>query len=193
MLLKTHTNVKTKLSRSTTRKYTRGVEVQLYTFFTVALEGGEWSVSCPGHTSLPGKNQWIRGGWMTPRGQAGSFGEEKIFLPLPGIEPRTLYHVAQSNTVRYGGWIFRSSGSWHRTVRHTNTEASNGREDRLVHLSPKYRWSPTKPHGVITEGKSILTYLLTYLLTPWSLGASGLTGPEPKCKFNLIYSMEQES
>jgi hypothetical protein len=26
-----------------------GVEIQHHTFLTIALEGGEWSASCPGH------------------------------------------------------------------------------------------------------------------------------------------------
>jgi hypothetical protein len=30
-----------------------GVEVQLHTFFISALDGGEWSASCPSHFNVP--------------------------------------------------------------------------------------------------------------------------------------------
>jgi hypothetical protein len=46
-----------------------GVEVQLHSFFHLALGGGEWSASRPGRFTLrettPGAN-WI-GGWVGPR------------------------------------------------------------------------------------------------------------------------------
>lgn len=89
MLLTTHTNAKTKLSLSTPRKHTRGAEVQVHSFLTLALEGDEWSTSCPGHvTSGKEPNQLGGAGWAA--GPGPSFGEEKIFWPLPRIEPRTL-------------------------------------------------------------------------------------------------------
>jgi len=34
------------------------VDVQLYSSITTALEGGEWSAACPGHTLPPGKTQY---------------------------------------------------------------------------------------------------------------------------------------
>jgi len=48
--------MKVKLSLSLTKYHTtktyRGVEVQLHVFLTLALDGGEWSASRPGHFTL---------------------------------------------------------------------------------------------------------------------------------------------
>jgi hypothetical protein len=50
-------------------KVYRGVQVQLHTFLATALEGGEWSTSCPSCINpserVPG-TPWI-GGWVGPR------------------------------------------------------------------------------------------------------------------------------
>jgi hypothetical protein len=48
-------------------------------FLTSALDGGEWSSSCP--------SDWRMGG---PQDQSGRCGIEEILLPLPRIELRTL-------------------------------------------------------------------------------------------------------
>jgi hypothetical protein len=46
-----------------------GLEVQIHTFFDLAVYGGEWSGSRPGHfiptEKAPGTH-WI-GGWLGPR------------------------------------------------------------------------------------------------------------------------------
>jgi hypothetical protein len=65
------------------------MEVQVHSFITLTLEGGEWSISRPGHVTS-GKEPNDLGGLGGLWGQAGSFAEEKILLPLPGIEPQTL-------------------------------------------------------------------------------------------------------
>jgi hypothetical protein len=39
-------------------RFTRGVEVQLYSFLTTALEGVEWSASRPGRSLHPGKTRY---------------------------------------------------------------------------------------------------------------------------------------
>jgi hypothetical protein len=56
---------------------------------TSALDGGEWSASCPGRFTprerAPGTH-WI-GGWVGPQSRSGRGGEEKNSQPPPGIEP----------------------------------------------------------------------------------------------------------
>ena len=48
----------------------------------------------------PGKNAGIHsiGDWMGPRAGLDSFGEEKILLPLPGFESRTVQSVGSRYT-----------------------------------------------------------------------------------------------
>jgi hypothetical protein len=57
-------------------------------FLTLALDGGEWSASHPGHYN-PGQRtldtHWIEG-WVGPRVGQDTIGKRKI-LTLPGIEP----------------------------------------------------------------------------------------------------------
>jgi hypothetical protein len=66
----------------------RGVEVQLHSFLTSALDGGEWLVSRPGRITpekgIPGTH-WI-GGWVGPRAGLDFCVEEKN-TALPGSEP----------------------------------------------------------------------------------------------------------
>jgi hypothetical protein len=52
-----------------------GVKVQLHTFLTWALDGGEWSASCPGHS-----------------------GEEKNSQSLPGLETPIIQITVQQHT-----------------------------------------------------------------------------------------------
>jgi len=52
---------------------------------TVALEGGEWSAACHGHTLHPGKTRYhFTGGWMGPR---AGVDRQKI-SSLPGFDSR---------------------------------------------------------------------------------------------------------
>jgi hypothetical protein len=58
-------------------------------FLTSALEGGEWSASCPGRFNPGGKKHRYQldrrlGG---PHSRPGHYGQEKNLLPLPGIKP----------------------------------------------------------------------------------------------------------
>jgi len=73
---------KPKMSLSTPWRHIGRAELQLYSFLTSVLDGGEWSTLRPG-----GFNLWIhwRGGWVGPRAGLNDF--DKNFLPLPGLNP----------------------------------------------------------------------------------------------------------
>jgi hypothetical protein len=63
------------------------VEVQLHMFLTLALDGGEWSASCPCFF-IPGKESWYPtdrrlGG---PQRWFGHDGKEEKSLPCPYLE-----------------------------------------------------------------------------------------------------------
>jgi hypothetical protein len=68
-----------------------GMDIQLHTFLTSALDGGEWSVSRPDRFTKGNNRRYPLdrrlGG---PQSQAGRGGEEKNSQPLPGIEIRFL-------------------------------------------------------------------------------------------------------
>jgi len=69
-----------------TRRRIGEVEVQLHTFLTSTLVGGEWSASRPGRFAperTPGSHR-IEVGWAQIR--SGRCGEEKNSQPPPGIE-----------------------------------------------------------------------------------------------------------
>jgi hypothetical protein len=63
-----------------------------YSFFTSALDGGEWSASRPGRALPPGERtsgaHWT-GGWVGPSADVDTKNRRKILLPLPRIEPRS--------------------------------------------------------------------------------------------------------
>jgi hypothetical protein len=69
---------------------------------TSALDGGEWSASCPGHftprETAPGIH-WI-GGWVGPRAILDAVVKRKIPSPHRESNPRTpnVQPVAQRNT-----------------------------------------------------------------------------------------------
>ena len=71
-----------------------GVDVYLYSFTNMALEGGEGSTSRPGRSLPPGKTRYPLyrrlGG---PQGRSGQV--RKISFPR-GFDPRTVLPVAQS-------------------------------------------------------------------------------------------------
>ena len=73
-----------------------GVEVQLYSFLTTALEGGEGSASRPGRSLPPGKT------WYSLHrrlgGTKGRSGQVRKISPPPGFDPRTVQHVASRYT-----------------------------------------------------------------------------------------------
>jgi hypothetical protein len=60
-----------------------GVEIQLHLFLTAALDGGEWSASCPGRFNLRERTCShlinVRVGWF--QSQSEHFGNEENFLP----------------------------------------------------------------------------------------------------------------
>jgi hypothetical protein len=66
-----------------------GVEVYLHAFLTSALDGGEWSASCPGRFTPRKKEPLVpigrRLGGLQSR--SGRGGEEKNSQPPAGIEP----------------------------------------------------------------------------------------------------------
>jgi hypothetical protein len=68
-----------------------GVDVWIHIFLTLALAGGEWSASHPGHFT-PGERalgtHWI-GGWMDPRACLDDV-EKRKFLTLLGLELQPL-------------------------------------------------------------------------------------------------------
>lgn len=72
------------LPLSVSWRYEVGGEVQLHSFLTSALDGGDWSnshVSCFHPTALKNPSaHWI-GGWVGARGGLDGLGEEKISWP----------------------------------------------------------------------------------------------------------------
>jgi hypothetical protein len=65
-----------------------GVEVQLCSFMTTALEGGEGSASCPGH-SLPLGKTWYPL-YKRLGGPQGWSGQVRKISPPPGFDPQTV-------------------------------------------------------------------------------------------------------
>jgi hypothetical protein len=76
------------------------VDVYIHIFLTLALAGGEWSASRPGHFTpwerAPGTH-WI-GGWVDPRAGLNDM-EKRKFLTLPGLKPRLLGRPARSQSL----------------------------------------------------------------------------------------------
>jgi hypothetical protein len=79
-----------------------GVEIQLHAFLTSALDGSEWSASCPGHfiprERTPG-TIWI-GDWVGPRAVLDAVVKRKIPSLRRESNPRTpiVQPVAQRYT-----------------------------------------------------------------------------------------------
>jgi hypothetical protein len=77
-----------------------GVDVYIHVFLTSALDGGEWSASRLGRF-IPGERapgiHWI-GDWV---GSITSLDDVKRrkFLPLPGLELRSLNRIARSQSL----------------------------------------------------------------------------------------------
>jgi hypothetical protein len=78
-----------------------GVDVQIHIFLTLALAGGEWSVSGPCRFTPPGETapctHWI-GHWVDPRAGLDDV-EKRKFLTLPGLELRSLGYPARSQSL----------------------------------------------------------------------------------------------
>jgi hypothetical protein len=73
-----------------------GVEVQLYSFMTTALERGESSASRPGHSLPPGKTRYPLYRWLGRL--QGRFGQVRKISPLAGLDLRTVQPAASRNT-----------------------------------------------------------------------------------------------
>jgi hypothetical protein len=73
-----------------------GVEVQLYSFMTTALEGGEESALCPG-CSLPLGKTWYPL-YRRLGGPQGRSGQVRKISPPPRFDPRTVQPVASPYT-----------------------------------------------------------------------------------------------
>ena len=76
----TDENKKPKMLLSTPWRHIGRVEVQLHSFLTSVLDGGEWSTSHPG-----GFNPWIHWRWRWVGLRTGLDDFDKNFLPLPGL------------------------------------------------------------------------------------------------------------
>jgi len=83
-----------------------GVEVQLYSFLTTALEGGEGSASRPGRSLPPGKTRYPL--YRRLGGPQGRSGQVRKISPPPGFDPRTVQPVAS----RYTDYAGRPNLSW---------------------------------------------------------------------------------
>jgi hypothetical protein len=79
-------NLMVKLFLSTQWRHIEEAEVQFRTFLALALDGGEWSMSYPGHFT-PRKEMWALS-------QSGQSEEEKNPIPLPGFEPQIIQPIA---------------------------------------------------------------------------------------------------
>lgn len=74
-----------------------GVEVQLHSFFTIALDGSEWPTSHPNNFT-PGVKPGTHsvggcGGAREAQSRSGHIGEDKNPLLLPGFEPQFVQPV----------------------------------------------------------------------------------------------------
>jgi hypothetical protein len=66
-------------------------------YFTSALDGGEWSLSRPGHFT-PSERYLLDTRLGRPQSRSGRGGVEKNSQPLEGLEPPIIQPVAQSYT-----------------------------------------------------------------------------------------------
>jgi len=71
-----------------------GVEVQIHTFLTLALAGGEWSASCSGGLTSGKRtppyplDRWLGG----PQSWPGCSGKETKSQTMPGMETQSPIH-----------------------------------------------------------------------------------------------------
>jgi hypothetical protein len=72
---------------------------------TLALDGGEWSASCPGRLHLQGKSPWypLDRGFGGPQSRSGRGGEEKNSQP-PRRESNPRTPIVQPVAQRYNDW-----------------------------------------------------------------------------------------
>jgi len=87
-------------------------DVKLHTFFTAAIERGEWSISGHGRSN-PGRKPWcpLNRKLGEPKGRGGRFGEEINFFFLPEIERRLVgCHSGCGVSVQLHGYAYADFG-----------------------------------------------------------------------------------
>jgi hypothetical protein len=78
-----------------------GVEVWLYAFLTSALDGSEWSASCPSHFTRRDRatgTHWI-GGWISPRAGLDIVVKRQIPTPCWDSNPPIIQSLVQHYTI----------------------------------------------------------------------------------------------
>ena len=71
------------------------MEVQLHSFLTLALDGGQWSTSWQGRLNPSKETRYLSNRSLCgPQHQSGRFGEQKNLFPLTGFEPRIVQPAA---------------------------------------------------------------------------------------------------
>jgi hypothetical protein len=82
-----------------------------YSFSTSALDGGEWSASCPGRAFTPGEST---GGWVDPRAGLDTEARGNILWPRRGSNPDR--PVVQPVVRHYTTWANPSPVMWQEPV-----------------------------------------------------------------------------
>ena len=86
-----------KLSVSTSRRNVGVTDIELQSFLALGLDGGEWSALCPSHFTRRERDPVVPSNRRLGGCQSWSgYFREKNFLPLLGIEPWIIQHIAQS-------------------------------------------------------------------------------------------------
>ena len=90
---------KVQFSVSKPWRHIGGLEWDLHSFLLSAIEGSEWLASRPG-SFIPGKESRypFYSRLDGPRAGLDCFGEEKMLLSLPGLEPRTVQPIGNCCT-----------------------------------------------------------------------------------------------
>jgi hypothetical protein len=74
--------------------------VQLHSFLTSALDGGEWSVSRPGRFTP--EELWLTGGWVGPRDDLHVVDKRKTLVPDKNLTPdRAARSLVSTQTVLF--------------------------------------------------------------------------------------------
>jgi len=72
-------------------RHTGGVEVQIHSLITLALDGGKWSTSSPDRFTAGYPINMRLGGFQRRSGRSGENGN---LIPLPEFDPRLPQHEA---------------------------------------------------------------------------------------------------
>ena len=88
-------------------KAIEGEEIKLHQLLTSTLDGDKWLMSSP-HSFTPRKPRYpLNMRLVGPPSRSGPYGEEKLFLPLPRIEPQP--HVVSKFSL--GGAVYSLSNT----------------------------------------------------------------------------------